>query len=169
MLLLPLLALRALATLMVSIVNQKQDPSGLDDRPETGCVGCFRPPSGPSNGSKPTGTVVPYQKSPDDTKYKPLKLRGEASPPNQIVDFYRSLFHHDSHHAYLSFIRAYPEYKLTQPIDSLRKREYKRLKQSDEVYVDYMGASLYPESLIRSNSTFLRRAVLGNTHSFSTR
>lgn len=35
--------------------------------------------------------------------------------------------------------------------------------------MDYMGAALYPESLIRSDATFLRRAILGNTHSFSTR
>lgn len=63
----------------------------------------------------------------------------------------------------------YPEYKLTWPIDTLRKREYERLKQTDEVYMDYMGASLYPEGLVRSNSTFLCQAILGNTHSFSTR
>lgn len=35
--------------------------------------------------------------------------------------------------------------------------------------MDYMGACLYPESLVRSDATFLRRAILGNTHSFSTR
>ena len=169
--LLPSLALRVLVTLvniLVSIIDQKQDPSGLDYRPETGCAGCFRPPSGPSTAIKPTGSIVLYQKTPDNTKFKP-QLRGDVSPPNQLAGFYRSFFHYDSHHAYLSFLRAYPEYKLTQPIDSFRKREYKRLKQSDEVYVDYMGASLYPESLIRSNSTFLRRAVLGNTHSISIR
>ncbi|KAF9649500.1 PLP-dependent transferase [Thelephora ganbajun] len=96
------------------------------------------------------------------------QLRGGVSPSKQLLHLCRSLFHHEAHYAYLSFLRAYPEYKLTGPIDTLRKREYKRLKQLDEVYVDYTGASLYPESLIRSNSTFLRRTILGNTHSFST-
>lgn len=95
--------------------------------------------------------------------------RGEVSPSKQLLEFCQLLFHHDSHFAYLSFLRAYPEYKLTRPLDTLRKCEYKRLKRSDEVYMDYMGASLYPESLVRSNSTFLRQAILGNTHSFSTR
>jgi hypothetical protein len=144
------------------------DPCGLDHRPEPECVGCFRFPPGPSNGTQPTGSTVLHEKRPDNTKPEP-RLRGKASPPNQLVDFCRTLFRHDYHRAYLSFLRAYPEYKLTQPVDSLRKRDYKRLKRSDEVYVDYMGASLYPESLVRSNSTFLRQAVLGNTHSFSTR
>jgi hypothetical protein len=142
--------------------TSNNDPCGLDHMPETECAGCFRSPSGPSNDTQPT------QPSPDTAKPGP-RLRGKDSSPNKLVDFYHSLFHRDSHRAYLSFLRAYPEYKLTQPVDSLRKREYKRLKQSDEVYVDYMGASLYPESLIRFNSTFLRRAVLGNTHSSSTR
>jgi hypothetical protein len=142
--------------------TSNNDPCSLDHMPETECVGCFRSPSGPSNDTQPT------RPSPDTAKPGP-RLRGKDSSPNQLVDLYHSLFHRDSHRAYLSFLHAYPEYKLTQPVDSLRKREYKRLKQSDEVYVDYMGASLYPESLIRSNSTFLRRAVLGNTHSSSTR
>ena len=145
--------------------TSNNDPCGLDHRPETECVGCFRSPSGPSNGTQPT---VLHEKCPDNTKLKP-RSRGEASPPNQLVDFCRILFRCDSHRAYLSFLRAYPEYKLTRPVDSLREREYNRLKRSDEVYVDYMGASLYPESLVRSNSRFLRQAVLGNTHSFSTR
>jgi hypothetical protein len=78
-------------------------------------------------------------------------------------------FHFDSHYAYLSFPRSYAEYKLTQLVDSLRRREHKRLKRSDEVYVDYTGASLYPESLVCSNSIFLHRAVLGNAYSSSTR
>ena len=48
-------------------------------------------------------------------------------------------------------------------IDKLRETDYKRL--ADEVYVDYMGGSLYPESLIRVHTAFLQRHVLGNTHS----
>ena len=87
----------------------------------------------------------------------------------QLWDFFWSLFYHGSSYSYMSFLRAYPEYKLTRPIDALRESEYKRLKQSDEVYMDYMGASLYPESLVRSNSAFLCCTILGNTHSISTR
>ena len=97
------------------------------------------------------------------------QLRGETTTSKPLSGTWRSLFHRGSHSANQSFLRAYPEYKLTRPIDTLRHREYKRLKRSDGVYMDYMGASLYPESLIRSNATFLRRSILGNTHSLSAR
>ena len=127
-----------------------------------------------SNSSQSTLSATSYQTASDNTKVStdPVEVSKpqlRRSPSKHLLDFCRSLFHHDSHHAYALFLRAYPEYKLTRPIDSLREREYKRLRQSDEVYVDYMGASLYPESLIRSNSAFLRRTVLGNTHSISAR
>ena len=97
------------------------------------------------------------------------RLRRESSLSKPRSDFWGSLFHRGSHSAYLSFLRAYPEYKLTRLIDTLRDREYKRLKRSDGVYMDYMGASLYPQSLIRSNATFLCQAILGNAHSLSAR
>lgn len=75
----------------------------------------------------------------------------------------------DSATAYKSFLRQHPEYKLTWLLDSLRKSDFKRLEKSGEVYVDYMGGSLYPESLVRIHSTFLQENVLGNTHSVSNR
>ena len=75
----------------------------------------------------------------------------------------------DSTTAYKSFLRQYPEYKLTWLLDSLRKSDFKRLEKSGEVYVDYMGGSLYPESLIRMHSAFLQENVLGNTHSVNNR
>jgi len=71
--------------------------------------------------------------------------------------------------AYKSFLRKNPEYQLTWLLDSLRKSDFKRLEKSGEVYVDYMGGSLYPESLVRMHSTFLQENVLGNTHSVSNR
>ena len=133
--------------------------------------------SSSSESSRSSRSAALYQMIPDNaeslvnpsTEVSKPQSRGEVSPPQQLLDFCQLLFHHDSHFAYLSFLRTYPEYKLTRPLDILRKCEYKRLKRSDEVYMDYMGASLYPESLINSNSAFLRQAVLGNTHSFSTR
>ena len=75
----------------------------------------------------------------------------------------------DSVTAYKTFLRQHPEYKLTWLLDSLRKSDFKRLEKSGEVYVDYMGGSLYPESLVRMHSTFLQENVLGNTHSVSNR
>jgi len=75
----------------------------------------------------------------------------------------------DSATAYKSFLRQHPEYKLTWLLDSLRKSDFKRLEKSGEVYVDYMGGSLYPESLVRIHSAFLQENILGNTHSVSNR
>ena len=75
----------------------------------------------------------------------------------------------DSATAYKSFLRQHPEYKLTWLLDSLRKSDFKRLEKSGEVYVDYMGGSLYPESLVRMHSAFLQENVLGNTHSVNNR
>lgn len=71
--------------------------------------------------------------------------------------------------AYKSFLEKYPEYKVTWLLDSLRKSDFTRLDRTGEVYVDYMGGSLYPESLIRLHSAFLHRSVLGNTHSVNNR
>ncbi|KAH9920973.1 pyridoxal phosphate-dependent transferase [Fomitopsis serialis] len=45
---------------------------------------------------------------------------------------------------------AFPEYQLTWILDALRRSDFSRLDRSGETYVDYMGGSLYPESLIRS-------------------
>lgn len=69
---------------------------------------------------------------------------------------------------YRQFVLTYPEYKLTWPLDNLRKSDYARLELAEECYVDYMGAALYPESLIRVHSNTLSRSIMGNTHSMST-
>ena len=67
--------------------------------------------------------------------------------------------------AYKTFIKEYPEYHLTWTLDALRRSDFSRLDRTGETYVDYMGGSLYPDSLIRVHTNFLQRNVLGNTHS----
>ena len=71
--------------------------------------------------------------------------------------------------AYSDFLKQYPEYQLTWILDALRRSDFTRLDHHGETYVDYMGGSLYPESLIRLHSTFLHQQILGNTHSISNR
>jgi hypothetical protein len=71
--------------------------------------------------------------------------------------------------AYESFLQTFPEYRLTWILDTLRRTDYSRLTSSGETYVDYMGGSLYPQSLIQCHSTFLSQSVMGNTHSISNR
>lgn len=58
---------------------------------------------------------------------------------------------------------------MTWLLDSLRETDYTRLETTQEVYADYMGGALYPESLVRLHSEFLSTSVLGNTHSASNR
>ncbi len=67
--------------------------------------------------------------------------------------------------AFKTFIKAYPEYHSTWTLDALRRSDFSRLDRTGETYVDYMGGSLYPESLVRVHTNFLHRSVLGNTHS----
>jgi hypothetical protein len=69
--------------------------------------------------------------------------------------------------SYTNFTHAYPEYCLTHALDHLRHHDYTRLERSKEVYVDYMGGSIYPESLVEQHSELLRNSTYGNTHSIS--
>jgi hypothetical protein len=168
------------AVIRIEGLGDSNQHTGLNHQLKAGSIDSFlglRAPSISSASSQSTRSMVLDEKNPysteshvdPSTEVSKPRLRGEVSLWKQLLDFCWSLFYHDSSRAYLSFLRVYPEYKLTWPIDTFRKSEYERLKQSDEVYMDYMGASLYPEGLIRSNSTFLCQAILGNTHSFSTR
>jgi len=61
------------------------------------------------------------------------------------------------------------EYLSTWILGELRNREFSRLERTGETYVDYMGGSLYPESLVKAQVDFLATSVLGNTHSISNR
>lgn len=69
--------------------------------------------------------------------------------------------------AHKDFLKMYPQYQLTWMVEALRRSDFGRLDRNGETYVDYMGASLYPESLIRVHTHFLQRNILGNTHSVS--
>lgn len=54
-------------------------------------------------------------------------------------------------------------------IDTLISTDYTRLKDQNQVYLDYMGGCLLPESLVTSHADFLKSHILGNTHSDSPR
>jgi molybdenum cofactor sulfurtransferase len=49
----------------------------------------------------------------------------------------------------------------------LRETEFSRLDAAGQVYLDYTGSGLYPESLIREYSQWLTGVVHGNPHSLS--
>jgi len=71
--------------------------------------------------------------------------------------------------SYAKFISQYPEYQLTSILDALRRSDFTRISQTGEVYADYMGGALYPESLVHRHCTFLNQNLFGNTHSVSNR
>lgn len=67
--------------------------------------------------------------------------------------------------AFSRFVQAYPAYAGTSALDDLRAREYARLDEQGQVYLDYTGGSLYAESQLRDHMALLQRGVFGNPHS----
>ena len=47
----------------------------------------------------------------------------------------------------------------------LRQTDFARLDTNNQVYFDYTGGNLYPESLIDQHYDYLKNKVLGNPHS----
>ena len=54
------------------------------------------------------------------------------------------------HAAYEAFLEAYPDYRNTTVLDEIRSREFGRLDEQRQVYLDYTGAGLYAVSLLRT-------------------
>ncbi|KZP18379.1 PLP-dependent transferase [Athelia psychrophila] len=91
-----------------------------------------------------------------------------AEPPKaKCPSYLPESLSNDNAVAYKAFLKAYPEYKLTETLDTLRQSDFTRLDRTGETYVDYMGGSVYPESLVRQHTSFLNNSVMGNTHSVS--
>ncbi|KAH7921642.1 PLP-dependent transferase [Leucogyrophana mollusca] len=91
-------------------------------------------------------------------EHPPLAYAPLAPPVSQQDDAAR---------AYSAFLRTFPEYQTTWILDTLRRTDFGRLDRTGETYVDYMGGSQLPESLVRVHGDFLTRSVMGNTHSVS--
>jgi len=52
-------------------------------------------------------------------------------------------------------------------MQNLREKEFARLDAFGQVYLDYTGSGLYPESLVREYTQWLTSEVCGNPHSLS--
>ena len=70
-------------------------------------------------------------------------------------------------HTYAEFVEEYPTYLGTTALDDLRAKEFGRLDQSGQVYLDYTGGSLYAACQVRQHSESLAQGVFGNPHSNS--
>ena len=55
----------------------------------------------------------------------------------------------------------------TTHVAALRATEFRRLDAGRLAYLDYTGAALYPESLVRRHARRLTTGILGNPHSES--
>ncbi|HLI06408.1 MAG TPA: aminotransferase class V-fold PLP-dependent enzyme [Ktedonobacteraceae bacterium] len=64
-----------------------------------------------------------------------------------------------------AFRQAYPAFASTSAVDDLRAREYARLDDGGQIYLDYTGGGLYAESQLREHFDLLRTGVFGNPHS----
>jgi hypothetical protein len=69
--------------------------------------------------------------------------------------------------AYSALLEHFPQYAQTYDLDTLREREFGRLRDARTVYMDYMGACLYPDFLVREHLQALTHQLIGNTHSDS--
>src|SRR5947209_12257717 len=82
----------------------------------------------------------------------------------------RSAFHFNSvamREAEQAFRQAYPAFASTSALDDLRVREYARLDDLGQIYLDYTGGGLYAESQLREHFELLRKSVFGNPHSLN--
>ena len=126
-----------------------------------------------SRKSRPCDCLAPhdYWQPPSPTKtLLPVTVSAIylPSPTAGILPTPQTTQHTQSDTAYLRFLHDYPQYSSSWHVDALRRSEFTRLAP-DETYVDYMGGALYPASLISVHAEFLQSAVLGNTHSESSR
>lgn len=51
--------------------------------------------------------------------------------------------------------------------ENIRRVDFSRVDESNQVYFDYTGGNLYPESLVTEHYDFLRNNILGNPHSMN--
>jgi selenocysteine lyase/cysteine desulfurase len=63
------------------------------------------------------------------------------------------------------FEAEFPRYRETASLDHLRAREYRRLDDEGQVYLDYTGGGLHAASQMRAHLDLLDRHVFGNPHS----
>jgi selenocysteine lyase/cysteine desulfurase len=67
--------------------------------------------------------------------------------------------------AQADFARRFPGFDSDGSFDDLRRTEYGRLDQQDQVYLDYTGGGLYAASQLTAHLELLQTHVLGNPHS----
>ncbi|HVN49650.1 MAG TPA: aminotransferase class V-fold PLP-dependent enzyme, partial [Bacteroidota bacterium] len=72
---------------------------------------------------------------------------------------------HIEHRLREQFETQFPEYTLTASLDALRAKEYSRLDQLHQVYLDYTGGGIYANAQIDELTAILKHGNFGNPHS----
>jgi selenocysteine lyase/cysteine desulfurase len=90
-----------------------------------------------------TGNLVPVQRQSDEDG----QAATPASPPPA------------------EFLAAYPDYPDTGRLDEVRAAEFEYLDAAGQVYLDFTGAGLPADALLRSHTARLRGQCFGNPHS----
>ena len=63
------------------------------------------------------------------------------------------------------FEAAYPSYRRTDALDTLRQTEYARLDDTGQIYLDYTGGGLHAQTQLETHMQLLSNQVFGNPHS----
>lgn len=116
----------------------------------------------PLTPTSPSSPSPLHASSPKSPLSRTLSL-ALSRPSSRSKPFSRSSYTAD----FRAFTTLYPSYKATSILDDLRKKEFERLEKSNEVYLDYMGGSLWPKSLVTKHASLLENGLFGNTHSDS--
>lgn len=70
---------------------------------------------------------------------------------------------HDARVQFLADHPAYPEHQ----VETMRQHEYARLDEQQVTYLDHVGGTLPPDSLLEQDYQALKKTILGNPHSGS--
>ena len=106
----------------------------------------------------PSKSVLSFLGVPDRLNHSLIR----SHPSQHSAEFSKQAFKL----ALREFEEQNPDY-VSDELAALRSTEFSRLKSSGTIYVDYMGGSLYPESLVSRHLDILKAGVFGNTHSDS--
>jgi selenocysteine lyase/cysteine desulfurase len=67
--------------------------------------------------------------------------------------------------AFEAFTANYPCYRDTAAVDDWRSKEFSRLDENEQIYLDYTGGSLFAQSQLDAHMDMLKASVFGNPHS----
>lgn len=94
-----------------------------------------------------------------------MRWNSTPSSPDPVMTTQSVQALHPRHPAFRTFIERFPLYLHTRQLDELRARDFRRLDEQAQVYLDYTGACPCPASLIERHREILLGRTFGNPHS----